>query len=260
MRFREEIKVGSNVRLRLLDKPGGRVVEQRESHNIFVNYGREWIAELTAYETTLTPFREDRIRYMSVGIGGTAQQLSVSAIQGLGYNGYLYDGSGNNTWDYASPFTTLDTGGYATGNTTGVTGAVQTDQDADVTGLEYPVQIAAPTASTPSYYNEVKAPTSFPTAGIVRFTGVLGYSDVSFGAATSVPLSEIGLFTGSASEGVTDTVQPPLDSNEQRDPTAGGPPFYPAIGTRYMVAYNTFSTLSKTNAFVLQVDWELRFS
>jgi len=27
-----------------------------------------------------------------------------------------------------------------------------------------------------------------------------------------------------------------------------------------MVAYNTFDTLSKTSAFVLQFDWEIRFS
>lgn len=255
MRFREDIKVGSNVRLRLMEEPGGKVVDQRESHNIFVNYGREWIAELVAYESSLTPFREDRVRYMAVGIGGTSQLMTAANVRALGYNGYLYDGGGNNTWDYDSPFTSLSTGSYATGNTAGVTGPVQTDQDPTVTGLEYPVQI-----TDQNYYDEVKAPASFPESGVVRFTGVFGYNDVSFGSATTVPLSEIGLFTGSATEGVTSTVQPPLDSAEQRDPTGGGPPFYPAVGTRYMVAYNTFSTLSKTNAFVLQVDWELRFS
>lgn len=249
MRFRDEIKVGSNVRLRLMDEPGGRIVEERESHNIFVNYGREWISELIAWDTSMVQFRGDRIRFVAVGIGGTSQSMTMANVQALGYNGFA------DYWDYDSPFTSLSTGGLATGNTTGTTGPVQTDQDPLVTGLEYPVQM-----TDQDYYDEVKMPASFPEAGIVRFTAVLGYNDVSFGAFTTVPLSEIGLFTGSTTEGVTDQSMPPLDATEQRDPTGAGPPYYPPIGTRYMVAYNTFPTLSKTNAFVLQVDWELRFS
>jgi len=244
MRFKENIKVGSNVRLRLLDEPGGKIFDQRESHNIFVDYGREWISEIIAYDTALTPFRGDRVRYVAVGIGGTSQTMPSATIRTAGYAGFADD------WDYVG--SNLSTGG--TGGT-GTADPVQTDQDPIVTGLEYPVQM-----TDQNYYDEVKQPASFPEAGVVRFTAVLGYSDVSYGSFTTVPISEVGLFSGSATEGVQNTNYPPLDAAEQRDPTGAGPPYYPPVGTRFMIAYNTFSTLNKTNAFVLQIDWELRFS
>ena len=98
MRFKEDIKVGSNVRLRLLDRVGGRIIGERESHNIFVNYGREWISELIAYQTGYTPFRGDRIQYVGVGIGGTQQTNSSAYIRSLGYAGYADD------WDYWGGF------------------------------------------------------------------------------------------------------------------------------------------------------------
>jgi hypothetical protein len=249
MRFREDIKIGSNVRLRLLDKPGGDVVEQRESHNIFTDYGREWISELSAYDASLVPFRGDRIRWVGVGIGGDSQSLTYTAVQALGYGGFADD------WQYGGYPGSEDLTRGGEGGTGGV-GPSQNDTTPSVTGLEYPVQM-----TSQNYYDEVKQPASFPEAGIVRFTAVLGYTDVSYGSYASVPMSEIGLFTGSATEGVTDRQMPPLDSAKSRGPY---PPattdYYPPVGTRFMVAYNTFPTLTKTSAFVLQVDWELRFS
>lgn len=254
MKFKEELKVGSNVRLRLLNRRGGDVVEERESHNIFVNYGREWISELIAYQSGYTAFRGDRINYVAVGIGGYQQTLSTATIRSLGYAGYADD------WDYG------DYGGgypsdpselvYGGEGGTGTADPSQTDSDPAVTGLEYPVQI-----TSLNYYDEIAKPATFPEAGTVRFTAVLGYTDVSYGAYASVPLSEIGLFTASATEGVTNTAHPPLDATLQLGdfPPASGN-YYPPAGTRYMVAYNTFPPLSKTSAFVLQVDWELRFS
>jgi hypothetical protein len=200
------IKVSHNVEITLRERPHGRIVQRRKKHNIFLNYGREWLAELIALNTFSTPFRSDRIRYMGYGIGGTSQLLSVPTIQAL-YPGWA---------------------GYTT--------PVQTDTDPTVTGLEYPVEVLAS-----DYYDDVSQPATFPAAGIVRFTSVVGYNEISYpGGPTSVPLSEIGLFT----ESVPSQATPPLSA----------PP------ERYMVAYNTFDTLSKTSAYVLQIDWELRFS
>lgn len=195
-----------NVHITLRDKPHGRIVEERKTHNIFLNYGREWLSELVALDASGATFRTDRIRYMAFGIGGTRQLLSVSTIQSL-YGGWS---------------------GYTT--------PTQTDTDPTVTGLEYPVEVTGS-----DYYDDVKQPATFPEAGIVRFTSIAGYYEISYIAGpTSVPLSEIGLFT----EGVTD---------QSVSPEAAPP-------ERYMVAYNTFDTLSKTQDYVLQVDWELRFS
>jgi len=97
---------------------------------------------------------------------------------------------------------------------------------------------------TGDYYDLISQPNTFPgTTGVIRFTAVLGLLEVSFGAHPSVPLSEIGLFT----ESVTDESIPPVVSGA-----------LPA--EKFMVAYNTFDTLSKTTSFILEVDWELRFS
>ena len=190
----------------LRDKPHGRVIERRNTHNIFLNYGREWLSELTSLDSGGSAFRDDRIRFMAFGIGGTSQLLSVATIQAL-YAGWS---------------------GYTT--------PAQTDIDPTVTGLEYPVEITAS-----DYYDDISQPATFPEAGVVRYTAIAGYNEISYpGGPTSVPLSEVGLFT----ELVTDQSVAPS----------------PAPPERYMVAYNTFDTLSKTSAYVLQVDWELRYS
>lgn len=247
--LKDDLKVGSNVRLRLMDAPNGEVFEERESHNIFVDYGREWISELVSYDTGMAAFRNDRVRYVAVGIGGTDQTVPYATVQAMGYAGFADD------WQYFGyPGAEVLTRGGEGG--TGTTGPVQTDSDPTVTGLEYPVQIASQ-----DYYDEVKMPATFPEAGVVRFTAVLGYNDVSYGTYTAIPLSEIGLFTSSLTEGVQNQDYPPLDAAEFRGdyPPASGN-FYPPVGTRFMVAYNTFATIVKTNAFVLQIDWELRFS
>lgn len=222
-----KLAVESNVRLRLIDKDG-RVEEEREGHNIFLNYGREWLSELIALDTTYATFRNDRIRYMAYGIGGTSQSVSTSSIN------------------------TMQPGAHPAWGTAfdGVGGAdpVQTDTDPTVTGLEWPVLVREPTPGVADYYDDISAPATFPGTGTVRFTSVLGYDEVSYsgtlGTFTSVPLSEVGLFTESV----------PAQTTVPWDATTA-----PA-GERFMVAYHTFDTLSKTSSFVLQTDWEIRIS
>jgi len=209
------VKIFSNVRLRLKDEKG-RVVEERESHNIFLDYGRDWLAQLCSLDAGYLPFRSDRVRYMAFGIGGTSQLVPSNTIR-VTYPGYP------DQWVAGSG---------------GAGDPVQTDTDPTITALEWPVEV-----TSGIYYDDVSAPATFPGTGIVRFTGVLGINEVSFGTYTSVPLSEIGLFT----EGVPDLAQPPI--------VAGTLP-----AEKFMVAYNTFDTLSKTTAFVLQADWELRYA
>lgn len=228
-----------NVRVTLRDKPNGKIVEERRGHNIFLNYGREWLAELCGIDTGGTPFRNDRVSQMAFGIGGETQLVPSITIRGtwLGFP---------NAWGYTDTGD-LSTGGY--GSTGGATGdPAQTDTDPAVTGLEYPVQVM-----TSDYYATNLYPNTFPEAGTIRFTSVLGYNQVSFGLTTSVPISEIGLFT----EGASIQDNPPLDDGVEVNPPN---PSKPPLGVRYMVAYNTFDTLSKTSAFVLQTDWELRFA
>lgn len=219
------IRLESNVFLKLKDK-AGEVVERRTSHNIFLNYGRDWLSRLIALDTGGAFFRSDRIALMAVGIGGTRQRVASDNIRGVTPGSpYNYPGFPND-W----------VGGSGTGDPT------QTDVDPTVTGLEWPVEVLNP--GTADYYDQVSRPATFPgSIGVVRFTSVFGLNEISFGSHTTVPLSEVGLFT----EGVTDETVPPV--------VAGTLP-----AEKFMVAYNTFDTLSKTTSFVLEIDWELRFS
>jgi hypothetical protein len=219
------IKIESNVFIKKIRKSTGKVEETRDSHNIFVDYGRDWIAHLIALET-ITPseaaFREDVIRYMAVGIGGTSQLVDHTTIEGT-----------HSEWDgYAQDWN----GGAATAPT-------HADTDPTVDALEWPVQV-----TSGIYYDDISAPATFPSTGVVRFTTVLGVNEVSFGAFASVPLSEVGLFTQRITTQTGALATPPVN-------------YVGEVTTdKAMVAYNTFDTLSKTPSFVLQFDWELRFS
>jgi hypothetical protein len=217
------------------------VIEERNTHNIFLDYGREWLAELLGLDGAAgvgVPYRNDRVAYMAFGIGGTSQLIASPTIRAT-WTGFP------NAWGYTDPAIPA-TGGY--GSTGGAAGdPAQTDTDPAVTGLEYPVQVEA------SDYYDVLSATTFPEAGVARFRAIVGYNQISFGAAVSVPLSEVGLFT----EAVPFQDVPPLDSAIEVTPPI---PPKPPLGVRYMVAYNTFDTLSKTSAFVLQVDWEFRIA
>lgn len=216
------IRVYSNVELRLIDPKTSKVKEKRRSHNIFLNYGRDWIASLIGLDGSATPFRTDRPRYMAFGIGGTSQLIDSDVIRGTAAGSPYSYPQFPNEWGTANP---------------GTGDPAQTDIDPTVLGLEWPVECLAN-----DYYDSISLPVVFPgTTGVVRFTSVLGLSEVSFGAHPSVPLSEVGLFT----ESVTQS-DPPITA------------VLPA--EKYMIAYNTFDTLSKTTSFVLEVDWELRFS
>lgn len=217
------MQVRSNIKLSLVDPRTGEVVEQRESHNIFLDYGRDWLAHLISIDAAGAYFRSDRIKYMAVGIGGTNQIVASADIRNPAV--YNYPGFPN---DWA--------GGVGTGDPS------QAHTNPSITALEWPVEIV-----TGEYYDLISQPATFPETGVVRYTAVLGVNEVSFGAATTVPLSEIGLFTEQIDTQTGGLATPPLV-------WAGQP-----VVEKSMVAYNQFSTLSKTNDFVLQIDWELRF-
>jgi hypothetical protein len=210
------IKILSNVHLQLKNPKNGRIVAQRWSHNIFLNYGRDWLAHLIGYNTGYMKFREDGIRYIAFGIGGTSQLIPSDDIRET-YAGYP------DKWNEG-------TGGSGDPS--------QVDTDPTVIALEWPVEITSGV-----YYDNIVAPVTFPETGIVRFTNILGINEISFGSYTSVPLSEMALVVNN----LTDLTDPPV--------VATGLPI-----EKYVVAYNTFDTLSKTNSYVLQVDWEIRFS
>lgn len=206
LRRNATIEVKQNVHL--VARERGKIVARRDGHNIWVNLGREYLASLIAYSsfTPLTPERNDRVRYMGVGIGGT-RQLALAVAN-------------------AAPLTTAYPGANA-----------QTDTDASVTTLERPVRLAGSSDPYPgqggdTWIGQVQAPATHATATEVTFKRLFTAPEVSYNPFLTVPLSEVGLFTGAAD---------------------------PHVYNNLLIAYDTFDTLSKTNAFELEIDWSVRF-
>jgi hypothetical protein len=228
-RRREIIEVRSNLKLTMRER--GKIVARREGHNIWLRLGAEWLANLIQYATmglpqywhtpedVVTYLTDYRIRGIGVGVGGT-QQLVIPTPA---YCNTYYPGNNQ-----------------------------QTDTDPTVTALERPVRITntvTPDAAPPTDYGlasgdvwlgQVTCPASMPTATSVTFSRLFLPTEISYNTTfPSMPLSECALVTG------------------QADPTK--PLLYPSYNIGTGVAYDTFDTLSKTNAFDLEIDWTIRF-
>lgn len=115
----------------------------------------------------------------------------------------------------------------------------QTDTDPTLTDLERPVRISGGSSSPPYvvsdvWLGQIAAPPTFPTGTSVKFTRLFTAVEVSYAPYVTVPLSEVMLYTSGAN----------VNSY---------------TNTGFGVAYDTFDTISKTNAFELQIDWTVRF-
>lgn len=104
---------------------------------------------------------------------------------------------------------------------------VQTDMDPGVLALERPVTISAGV-----YLYELPPPVMSSSQFSATFSASLGLTDISYGGYTTVPLSEVALYLHGA-----DT----------------------AVGDNEPVSYEAFETVSKTQAYTLDVDWAVRF-
>lgn len=209
MRFQETVQVKNNLRITARER--GKLIARRDGHNIWIDLGREYLAELIALVSygPDTPERDDRIKYMGFGIGGTRQiapSVANSAPMSVAY-----------------PGTNL-----------------QTDTDPSVTTLERPVRVSGSTTGPTDPYNPadvwlgtIQAPPIHNTATQVTFRRLFTQTEVSYSSFTTVPLSEVMLFTSAA--------------------TPIGVPFNTGV------AYDTFDTISKTGALELEVEWTVRF-
>lgn len=173
MRLREPlIEVRQNLVLTMRER--GKIVARRAGHNIWLNLGREYLASLMSYSSfsPLTPERDDRVRYMGLGIGGTRQLMLAVAN--------------------ASPLVTAYPGTNA-----------QTDTQPSVVRLERPVRISGSSDPYPGqagdvWLGQVQAPAEHPVATQTVYRRLFTQTDVSYSPFNSVPLCEIMLFTGNA--------------------------------------------------------------
>ncbi len=172
LRNHATVEVKSNLVITARER--GKLLTKREGHNIWLNLGREYMAQIMSYSlmSPLTTVREDRIRYMGMGIGGTRQLIPSIA--------------NNATFLAAYPGT----------NT-------QTDENPAVTVLERPIRVSG--TSTPSPYDaadvwlgQIQAPAAFPAFNQVVYRRLFMSYELNYNPYTVAPVSEVGLFTNAA--------------------------------------------------------------
>lgn len=171
----DRIQVKYNIEL--IARERGKIKRRHQSHNIFLNLGREWLSNLICYATLpagdpppatpVTTLEDRRIRYVSVGIGGS------------------YGGTADATLNTHYPGTN-----------------VQTDTDPAVLRLERPVRFTSPIPASPVeppydaadvWVGQLQAPPEKPTTYSSRLIRVLSETDVSYGPFLTVPISEVML-------------------------------------------------------------------
>ena len=128
----DEIEVKQNLSLTMRER--GKLVDRRVGHNIWLNLGREYLAQLISYSSFSpdVPERDDRVKYMGLGIGGTRQLAPATA----------------NNPPVSPPYTGVNS---------------QTDLDPTITTIERPVRVsggssAYPDVSGDAWLGRIQAP------------------------------------------------------------------------------------------------------
>jgi hypothetical protein len=93
-----------NANVFITHRKFGKLVERREVHNVWTDLGHQYLAEMVGeggVETSPTPERSDRIRYMGLGIGGVYQTNPIVDVPPLASSYPV--GSAERRWppDYA---------------------------------------------------------------------------------------------------------------------------------------------------------------
>lgn len=217
MLSRDIIEVKYNIRIEARER--GKLVTSRDVHNIFVDTGRGWLAQLVGYNTLpapptqptegtsaapVDPYVNHRIRYMGAGIGGDRQHYPAGWFSVPPLN------------MYTATFT-------------------QSDSDPTVTNMETPVKLFPDGGVGDFWLAQVTSDIITVPNGQIKFTRIFVETDITYGGFSTMPLSEIGLYTNAADP----SIEP--------------------VGAGAMVAYDTFDTIAKTNAIALQIEWTLRF-
>lgn len=167
----------SNLQITLRER--GKIVARRAGHNIWLDFGRTYLASLLVYQDfiPLTTEQDNRISYMGFGVGGTRQIAPAIADNEPIHSHYPGE-------------------------------AVQTDTQPGVLRLERPVRFGwttllpeAPTTiddalvydSEDVWLKQVQIPTH-PIATSTRFLMTATSAELNGSYYLAMPLSEIGLF------------------------------------------------------------------
>ena len=168
----DRIEVRQNLVITTRER--GKIKERREGHNIFLDLGREWLSRLIAYKTLGpdVPERDDRVKFMGFGIGGTRQVATVVA----------------SSVPISPPYVGTN---------------AQTDTDPTLSVIERPVRLSGSATAYPGisggkWIGPVQAPATHLSATETTYRRLFTQEEISFPPFLSVPLSEVGLFLSSA--------------------------------------------------------------
>jgi len=179
---KDSVAPSSNVYITIRNRQG-LIVGRRESHNIFVNQGRQWLRNHMAATTF-------------AGIPVTANQN-------------VCDGDPIGNADALSVVGKTFKPRYIG---IGVKGALQTvlpagsqTENAEISALELPVKTAnGQWLKEVLPHDNLASVQQFPTAYSVRFRAIFGYNEISFANqptyGTNVPISEVALYTSEAGQ------------------------------------------------------------
>jgi len=230
MHFLDKIEPKANVRIVARER-GKRVPALcREDHNTWVNFGRQYLAEvISPLDLTFAKHYGESsairvVRYVAMGIGGAEQVVSVAAT-----------------------YPTLNTH-YPGQNT-------YSDSNVAINYLERPMKVTGVpgVSNDPGVWgNSLSAPPDFVGTPVTRVDFVAFFSETDLhlgGTYPAVPLSECGLM-------LSDVTISRLSNQVYH---YSSPPAYIGSLRQYVVAYNAFATLVKTAAVTLEIHWEISF-
>lgn len=227
--FLDRIHAKSNVFITAWER-GKRVPSLcHEGHNIWVNFGREYLAKVVSPASGFSGHQDDSvIKYIGLGVGGADQNSNVDTA----YPTIAAHYPGQLTYDDTTP---------------------------TISFLQRPVKVTgtagvgtAPGVWLKTLVSDATHPTySGSPASTVEYLALFTETDLHLGGSyPAVPLSEVGLFLSSQI--------PSRLSNEVYD--YGSPPTYINAATRQrLVAYHPFAQLTKTTGVVLEIRWQLQF-
>ena len=233
--FTDRIQAKSNMFITAYER-GKKVPSMcRESHNIWVDLGREFLPRVISPASILAgvvsgPVNPYWVQYFVFGIGGNKQTLNIPSFYPTLNQAY----PGGNTYDKATH---------------------------SILYLERPVMVTGTPDNPPSHTSigvwgsQIAIPVTFPTqlsgvSSVVEFQVTLLQTDTHLGGAyPAVPISEVGMVL--SSQTMSQTTGAVYDYST--------PPYIGVANRQHIVAYNNFAPITKTPTISLQFNWDLEF-
>jgi len=206
----------------IIHSRGGKVVEERKGHNVWLDRGRRYLGEMLVDP----PGETQRIKYIGLGIGSKKQVLTATAN--------------------SVPIVTSYPAGFDPQATAGNEYDHQYPIAPEITTLERPIRLTGGVLPYPGAPGDewlfLPPPQRFDAntllgEGIIQFSALLdtNLGDILYGPFFEMPLSEIGLFLSGA--------------------VTTGDPYN--VGS--MVAYHSFVTILLSPGSVVEFRWQVRF-